>query len=133
VPVASNGVQTGIVPRDLQASLRFYRDVLGFEYLGPLPVIEGRVLHRFAVDGGILKLLERGAAEPAPVAVSPTGPFQTATGIRWITIRVDDLDAYVERCREQTIQVGITEIRPGVRFVIVEDPDGNAVELVEHR
>jgi catechol 2,3-dioxygenase-like lactoylglutathione lyase family enzyme len=126
-------VQIGIVPTDLEASLHFYRDVLGFEYLGPVPVIEGRILHRFAVDGGILKLLEQPASSPPP-AVSPRpGAFQTATGIRWITLHVDDLDGYTERCREQVWQVGTTEIRPGVRFAIVEDPDGNAVELVETR
>jgi len=126
-------VQVGIVPKDLDASLRFYRDVLGFEYLGPVPVIEGRVLHRFDVDGGILKLVELPASGPLPGAESPPGPFQAATGIRWITIRVDDLDAFVERCAGWTLQVGVTEIRPGVRFAIVEDPDGNAIELVEAR
>ena len=126
-------MQVGIVPNDLEASLCFYRDVLGFEYLGPLPVIEGRILHRFAVDGGILKLLELPAGSAPPAAASPPGPFPAATVMRWGTLRVDDLDGYLQRCADQTWQVGITEIRPGVRFAIIEDPDGNAVELVEAR
>ena len=70
-----------------------------------LPVIEGRVLHRFDVDGGILKLVELPASGPPPGAESPPGPFQAATGIRWITIHVDDLDAFVERCAGWTRQV----------------------------
>jgi glyoxylase I family protein len=124
-------VQVGIVPKDLDASLRFYRDVLGFEYLGALPVIEGRVLHRFDVDGGVLKLLELPASAPPPGAGSPPGPFHAASGIRWITFHIADLDAFVERCRGVTWQVGVTDLRPGVRFAILEDPDGNAIELVE--
>jgi catechol 2,3-dioxygenase-like lactoylglutathione lyase family enzyme len=123
-------LQIGIVPQNLERSLSFYRDTLGLNYLGARPVIEGRVLHLFDCDGGVLKLIELPAGSEAPVH-QPPGRFQSATGMRWATMNVEDLDWYLDRCDQ--VQVGVTEIRPGLRMAIVEDPDGNAIELVERR
>jgi catechol 2,3-dioxygenase-like lactoylglutathione lyase family enzyme len=125
-------VQIGIVPRDLARSLAFYRDVIGLPYSGPLPVLEGRVLHRFAVPGGELKVLEQ-EADPAALAPSPPGPYHAAIGMRWLTLDVDDIDAIARRCGDAPWQLPVVELRPGLRVGIVEDPDGNAVELVERR
>jgi catechol 2,3-dioxygenase-like lactoylglutathione lyase family enzyme len=125
-------VQIGIVPRDLATSIAFYRDVLGLPYAGTLPVMEGRVLHLFTVPGGDVKLLELAEAEAQPgLAQAPAGPFHAATGMRWLTIDVDDLDVVAQRCDGATWQLPVTEFRPGLRVAIVEDPDGNAIELVE--
>ncbi len=126
-------MQVGIVPRDLARSLAFYRDEVGLPFTGSLPVIEGRTLHLFDAGGGILKLLERPSSAPAPAEHAPPGPFDRATGVRWITIDVTDLDAVLARCGGRTLQMPVTQLRPGLRVCIVEDPDGNAVELVERR
>ncbi len=123
-------MQIGIVPRDLQRSIAFYRDVMGFTYVGAMPVIEGRTLHLFDVDGGVLKLLEQSGETPAP-APHIAGPFARVTGVRWMTFDVTDLDAVVARCAGRRFQMAVTELRPGLRVCIVEDDDGNAVELVE--
>ena len=125
-------MQIGIVPRDLARSLAFYRDVLGFTYVGGRPVIEGRTLHMFDVDVGVLQLLQQpeGAAAPSPHSA---GAFQTTTGLRWMTFDVDDIDEIVARCAGRTFQMPLTELRPGLKVCIVEDDDGNAVELVERR
>jgi catechol 2,3-dioxygenase-like lactoylglutathione lyase family enzyme len=47
---------------------------------------------------------------------------------------VDDLDDVLRRCRDASVATGFgpVEFMPGVRLVIVEDPDGNWVEFV-HR
>jgi catechol 2,3-dioxygenase-like lactoylglutathione lyase family enzyme len=125
-------MQIGIIPHDLDRSLAFYRDVLGFTYVGGRPVIEGRTLHMFEVDGGVLKLLEQpaGAAVPTP---HTAGPFQGTTGLRWMTFDVEGIDDIVARCAGRIFQMPLTELRPGLKVCIVEDDDGNAVELVERR
>ncbi len=126
-------LQIGIVPRDLERSIRFYRDTLGLNYVGARPVMLGRTLHLFDCDGGILKLLQLPDGEETPSVSSPPAPFQSATGMRWATMNVDDIDWYLERCGQDAVQVPVTEVREGLRMAIVEDPDGNAIELVERR
>ncbi len=127
-------MQVGIVPNELELSISFYRDRIGLPYTGALPVIEGRVLHMFdAGGGGVFKIMELPAGSRPPAEQSPPGPFTAATGIRWITFDVDDIDGIADRCHECTWQMPVTELRPGLRVAVVEDPDGNAVELVERR
>lgn len=127
---APSRLQVGIVPVDLDTSLAFYRDVLALPYAGTRPALEGRTLHLFTIGDGVLKLL--GTPDP-PSARAPGGPFAGATGIRWITLDVDDLDAVVQRCitASLSLQLPPTALRPGLRAAIVQDPDGNAIELVE--
>jgi catechol 2,3-dioxygenase-like lactoylglutathione lyase family enzyme len=127
---APSRLQAGIVPVDLSASVAFYRDVLGLPYQGTRPALEGRTLHLFAAGDSALKLLE---TPEAPSGRAPRGPFAGATGIRWLTLDVDDLDAIVQRCVTAGINLQLppTALRPGLRVAIAEDPDGNAIELVE--
>ena len=124
-------LQAGIVPVDLAASLAFYRDVLGLAYAGTRPALEARTLHVFTVGDAVLKLLE---TPHPPSARAPGGSFADATGIRWITLDVDDLDAIVRRCADAavTLQLGPSALRPGLRVAIAEDPDGNAIELTTY-
>lgn len=123
-------LQVGIVPVDLDASLAFYRDVLGLPYEGTRPVPERRTLHLFAAGDAVVKLLQ--TPDP-PKHRAPGGTFADATGIRWITLDVEDLDAIVQRCTGAgvSLQLPPTALRPGLRVAIAEDPDGNAIELVE--
>ena len=47
---------------------------------------------------------------------------------------VRDLEGMVRRFEDagDTIAVPLTEIRPGVRIAMIEDPDGNWLELVQN-
>lgn len=118
------------MPADLQRSLRFYRDVLGLEYSGPVVVGEGKTLHNFRVGDGILKLIESGGvAAPQPV----TAEVDDVAGLRWVTMDVDDIDGAVARCAAAgaAFPLPLVQRRPGLRVAIVSDPDGNRIELVE--
>lgn len=123
-------LQVGVVPVDLDASLAFYRDVVRLPYEGTRAVPEGRTLHLFAAGDAVVKLLE--TPDP-PKHRAPGGAFADATGIRWLTLDIDDLDAIVQRgaAAGVGVQLAPTVLRPGLRVAIVEDPDGNAIELVE--
>lgn len=125
-------LQVGIVPHDLAGSLAFYRDVLGLDYAGPRPALENRTLHMFTLGTATVKLLE--SSQPTkPRPRDHPGAYAAGVGLRWLTLDVVELAPVVDRCRAAgaRFQLEPSELRPGLRVAIVEDPDGNAIELVE--
>jgi predicted enzyme related to lactoylglutathione lyase len=126
----ARNLQVGIVPGDLQRSLSFYRDTIGLDYDGVIELGDGRALHMFNVGDAVLKLWES-TDQPGE---APSGPsWEQMTGIRWVSLYVDELDAAVDRCLKAGAPVPMpaTEIRPGLRVANISDPDGNRVELIE--
>ena len=90
----------------------------------------GTKLHRLQCGTSWVKLLE--PASPPTVAAAPGG-IAGASGMRYFTISVADLDGLTAGAKDwgANIAVPVTEFRPGVRISIVEDPDGNWVELLD--
>jgi glyoxylase I family protein len=126
----AHNLQVGLVPRDLQRSLRFYQDVVGLELDERIDFGDGRALHMFKVGDAVLKLWE----SPDVPAEAPSEPeWQEMTGIRWVSFDVHELDAAVARCLAagEAVPMPATEVRPGLRVANLADPDGNRVELVE--
>jgi catechol 2,3-dioxygenase-like lactoylglutathione lyase family enzyme len=121
-------VDIGIVTIDRAASTAFYGGVLGLPELEPLRM-DGFSISRFAVGDCVLKILE---FDDVPKAKAPSGPLGSATGLRYWTISVSNLDEILDACRAagRPIAEGPTEVRPGVSIALVEDPDGNLVEFV---
>ncbi len=68
-----------------------------------------------------------------PKAEAPPGGIRGATGFRYFTISVSNLVAVTEECQAAGYKVPVppTEIRPGVSISMIEDPDGNWVELLQ--
>ena len=62
----------------------------------------------------------------------PDGTLPQPGGWNRFSLEVDDLDARVERLREQGVRMR-NEIVDGVggRQILIEDPSGNPVELFE--
>jgi catechol 2,3-dioxygenase-like lactoylglutathione lyase family enzyme len=128
----SAGVDVGIVVRDGEGALRFYRDVLGCKHEGDNPYPFGGVMHRLMAGESMIKIV---VPDPAPPADAPRGDIAAATGVRYLTFSVDDLDALLRQCEQAGTPVvrGATEMAPGVRIAIVADPEGNLVEFLERR
>ena len=124
-------IEVGIVVRDLDAVSAFYRDVLGLEYVGDLEVTVG-TMKRFATGDAVLNLLH---LDETPDLANPPGGPQGATGLRYLTVRIDDVASGVERCMAAgcAVPVPVFEYEPGLLIAIVEDPEGNPIELVENR
>ena len=129
--IAKEAIDLAIVARDAEASLAFYRDFLGLEHVADTTVGSAGVMHRFRVGDSLLKLLELGKvpeARPAP------GGMRGASGYRFWTLWVNNLDEMVAdaESRGYAVPSGPLEVRPGDRMAMVEDPDGNWVELLEN-
>ena len=78
----------------------------------------------------LIKIVEH--AKPRN-AGAPPGGIAGATGYRYWTISVENLEEITGQCEAagHKVAVPITQIRPGVRISMVEDPDGNWVEFLE--
>jgi lactoylglutathione lyase len=126
--LSSEAIEVGVVVRDADRCLAFYRDALGLPYLGDL---DFGVAHmwRFQAGTSVVKLL-RFHEEPA--AANPPGEV-TATGYRYLSLFVSGIEDLVADLARSGAQVAIpvTEFRPGSRFAFVEDPEGNRIELLD--
>jgi len=128
--LARDAVDIGVYVRDIDACLRFYCDGLGLPKVGELQFPEGRVQHRIAIGTSVLKLMQfpEGQAPPA----GPPGRMAQA-GIRYITVAVRDLRGLVAELEAK----GLTFVVPprtspsGATIAMIEDPEGNTVELLE--
>ena len=112
------------------AIVGFYREVFALETLEPRVFPDGTV-HRLALNGGALKVM---VPTTTPTDSPRTDRFWDRTGLRYITIWLDDLDAIVERWTAQggTVALGPITIRAGVRTALLVDPDGNTVEAMHN-
>jgi catechol 2,3-dioxygenase-like lactoylglutathione lyase family enzyme len=134
----------GICVSDLDRSLRFYRDLLGFALEHELEVqgepsdtllrlrgVELRAVY-LTRDGVRIELL-RFASPPAPSAVRAR--VMNEQGLTHLSFRVDDLDATIGALRAASVRVlDETIIRiPDFQAAacMIADPDGQLIELVQ--
>ena len=130
VVIAKSAIDLGIVMRDAGAMTRFYGETLGLPKEGEMEMPGGVVMHRYQCGETVIKLL---APASTPEASNPPGGLGGGTGIRYLTISVSNLDEAEAECKAAGSNIVISgrEIRPGVRICMMEDPDGNWVELLQ--
>lgn len=130
VNIVKDSIDLGLVTKNAQPLLEFYRDTLGLELEGELPLPGGGKMTRLICGTTILKIVVNGKD---PKATAPGGGMRGATGIRYFTISVDNLAEATEQCEAAGYKIAIplTEARPGVMISMIEDPDGNWVELLQ--
>jgi predicted enzyme related to lactoylglutathione lyase len=123
-------IDVGIVVRDADRCVPFYRDALGLKFLFDFDLPTGSHMWQFAVGECVVKLVSHATT---PEAANPPGGSAGGTGLRYWTMGVDDIDAAVAQCSEfgATIALGVTQLMPGVRIAMIEDPEGNVVEFLE--
>ncbi|MEM1249270.1 MAG: VOC family protein [Acidobacteriota bacterium] len=128
--IAKDSIDLGIVVRDPEAALQFYRDTLGLPYQTKLDMPGGMTMHRLLVGGSVVKIV---SFENAPEATSPPGGLNGATGMRYFTITVSNLEATTQAAADAGYNVVVkpTDIRPGIKISMIEDPEGNWVELLQ--
>lgn len=144
----TGSVHTGFQVADLERSVRFYRDLLGFElrgtrvvddvYIGRLVGYPGVEIHQAFLDipgsDHWLELLEYRSVAREPVDAGTANP-----GTAHLCLTVSDLEAL----HEQLVAAGVVFMSPPVRVptgpnegalaAYLQDPDGIRIELVEPR
>jgi catechol 2,3-dioxygenase-like lactoylglutathione lyase family enzyme len=130
VQLTKQAIDLGIVTSNGDAMLGFYRDLLGFREEPSTPFPMGGTMYRLWCGESLIKLV---VPEPGPEIDPERGAIAKATGYRYWTMIIDNLQEVMAACASagSKIVVPETEIRPGVTIGIVTDPDGNLVEFVK--
>ncbi|MBT3533595.1 MAG: VOC family protein [Rhodospirillaceae bacterium] len=132
IELGKTSIDIGIVVRDGDAAMKFYRDTLGLEHVADTPFPGGGTMHRLMCGTTLVKIVEK---DETPEKADNTGGPYAASGIRYWTITIQDLNAMTEKFRAAgyTVAVEPKEVRPGVQISMIEDPDGNWLELLEDK
>lgn len=128
--IAQEGIEIGIVTRDAGPMLEFYRDILGLELERELLMANGVHMTRLKCGPNIIKLVVN---PKEPKADAPAGGAAGATGYRYWTIPITNIDEAIATCEAAgcEIPVPVTVISPGIKFAMVADPDGNWVNFLQ--
>jgi catechol 2,3-dioxygenase-like lactoylglutathione lyase family enzyme len=126
---AKDALDIGLVVGNIDASLKFYRDILGLEFIEKTQVRTGTgTTCRLRFGNSELKLTETPNKLP-----NATVGIAAQLGIRYITFLIKNLSGLCKELQDKAIpfEVPERESRPGVRLAMVRDPDGNIIEFVE--
>lgn len=101
---------------DLDAAVRFYRDVLG------LSLLSRDAVARFDIDGVLFELV-------------PTDDDSqlTGRGNARLTFRVDDIERTAAELRGRGVEVCVIHDKQNGRLASFKDPDGNELDLWQYR
>ena len=148
---SSQTIDLGVVVTDIDKSLEFYKDVVGFsekdgfEVVGDFPkkvgLTDGTPLKIHVLTLGDeekatkLKLMQVTSIKPARTIKQPY--IHTITGFSYLTIFVKDVDIVLKNAHKkgykpyaqspQTLPKGLPQ---DVCLLMLKDPDGNFVEIV---
>lgn len=109
--------EINVICTDIAASLRFYRDVLGFGVIGR----EGDCYHLDSGGRHVLLLpVAAEAGEDAPYCSLPTVS---------VDLMVDDIEAAFRHLQASGVRFE-REWKPGARSFLIRDPDGLVWEVI---
>lgn len=128
--INKSAIDIGIITRNPGAMMAFYNELLGLPIEATIPMPGGGTMRRLKVGESVVKIID---TDPQPAADAATGGIRSATGYRYWTIHVSNLNEALQKVEQagHKIPVGAKVIREGVTIAMLEDPDGNWVELLE--
>ena len=142
---AKSGISIGVVVEDLNKSLDFYLNVIGMVKTGEFGVDADKAKELGLSNGDRfdVKVLKLENSENAPewklmsFGKKATHPKQSYvpddTGIQYITIFVKSMKPVLERIKNhgiKTLGKTPTMLDAERQFVLLQDPDGNFIELI---
>ena len=120
---------TGIVVINLEASLRFYCDLLGFHNISSLRNVKVTTVKITSPSGQMIELLKYNS-HPTEQRTREICEI----GISHIAFTVDDLDMEYERLKGKEIQFNsLPQLSPDgyAKVTFCRAPEGTLIELVE--
>jgi catechol 2,3-dioxygenase-like lactoylglutathione lyase family enzyme len=121
-------ITPNLIVRDIEASLRFYRDLLGFTVTMSVPEQAPFVFVGLSRDGVPVFLNDFKTVEADMAGTADRQPGGTA-GLFFVVDGVDDL--YTAVAARATVLMPIKDQFYGMREFAVEDPDGHLITFAQ--
>lgn len=127
---SKTAIDIGIITRQPDAMMAFYQELLGLPLEATIPMPGGGTMRRLKVGDSVVKIID---TDPEPPVDAVPGGIRAATGYRYWTIHVTNLVEALDDIGKagHKILLGPKVIREGITIAMVEDPDGNWLELLE--
>ena len=127
----------GISVANLDESIAWYRDMLGFEEVTRMEqgVTEDKMSIGHIRRGNCyIELFQVEGSKPLPeYRRDPNADF-TVQGLKHFALQVSDVHAALKELKAKGVEVAFGPIdTPGVNFVFIRDNSGNAFELIEYK
>ncbi len=144
-PFQSGVIKIGVVASDFDRSYKFYTEVVGMTQTSSFEIDSTFGSNSGLTDGtpfkvAVLKLVDSPDATEWKLlsfgkpAAHPTQKFiHDDVGMQYVTIMVKDMAPFLERIQANQVPLlGNTPVKlsGGRDFVLIQDPDGNFVELI---
>ena len=142
---AKSGISVGLVVEDLNKALDFYLNVIGMVKTGEFTVDAAKARELGLSNGNSfdVKVLKLENSDNAPewklmsFGKKASHPKQTYvpddTGMQYITLFVKSMKPILARIKKYNVKtLGITPtmLDASRQFVLIQDPDGNFIELI---
>lgn len=118
-------LHTALWVSDIEASIDFYQDLLGYE-----------IVREFENDDGVRNVFlghpDPEATDDAALQLLPADGEVESGDFEHVALATDDVDAAVEGLDDERVDSGPTTMEEfGVRVAFVDDVDGYGIELIE--
>jgi len=144
---STNTIHIGVVVKDLQKSIAFYKNVIGMVQVDTSSIdVDGEFSKRSALANGIpfhVEVLKLGAGDDSTQfklmsfgdkARSKEDSFiYDHAGMQYITLMCNDLGPIIKRLEDHSIPLLSKTALPGSsseHFILVQDPDNIFIELI---
>jgi lactoylglutathione lyase len=116
----------GIKAKDSEASIRFYRDILGLDIIDTVE-IWGK---KFTFVGNDTIQIEIEQANPGDAQADPS----SMTGLNHFSVVVDDIHGFVKEARVKSADVLMDPFnpRPDRLTTFIKDPDGVLIQVIQY-
>ena len=108
--IQKSAIDLGIITNNLHAMLTFYGEQLGLEVESVIGMPGGGVMHRFKAGDSIVKVIE---TDPKPDLTAAPGGIRGATGYRYWTLHISDLEGKLASLEAAGVKVVVPAKKSG--------------------
>jgi glyoxylase I family protein len=117
---------TGIKTANVEKSLHFYCDILGFRILEEVVILNKKYI--FVGNDTVKIEIEEKKSDDAQV------DMKDHAGLYHLCFTVDDIEKTAAELNEKKVEFGlpVSQFMPGRKIAFIRDPDGVIIQLIQY-